>query len=202
VIIERIEVPQIDRDALAKEMEELHERLGREFVFEGNRVLRFKDGDEDVIVDFETMPGTLAPEILSEFGADVVSGAGMWFLMPLTQGLKMTALEPELGAYFGVDRGVLVLAAKKGNDLRLETGDVILEVGENPVNSPSEVMRALRDWEPDTPMEIGIMRRQQEQSLTVEVPDRSLGLLDGGAPINGLRRTSPRVQAWGLRIPD
>jgi hypothetical protein len=176
VLIERIEVPKIDREALEREMEELHERLDQEFVFEDERVLRIQDGEKDVIIDLGALHDELAPEVLSQFGNDVVNGAGMWFLMPMTQGLKMTALEPALGEYFGAQRGVLVLNVETDNALQLEAGDVILQVGGTAVNSPADVMRALRDLEPDSPVDIDIIRHQREERLTVEVPERRFGL--------------------------
>ena len=57
------------------------------------------------------------------------------------QGLNLAAIDADLGRYFGTSTGVLVL----GGGLKgLRSGDVIQRVGGTAVDSPRDVMRALR----------------------------------------------------------
>ena len=70
---------------------------------------------------------------------------------------------------------VLVLKAKDDNDLQLQSGDVILDVGGKEVGKPSDVMRALRDWDPGSNIEIGIKRNGRNVTLDVVLPEKTLG---------------------------
>ena len=84
---------------------------------------------------------------MSELGDFALHDANVWFGLPMARGLKLAEINPDLGAYFKTERGVLVLQAKADNDLQLISGDVILQVGDTEVNSPAEFMRALREFE-------------------------------------------------------
>ena len=93
----------------------------------------------------------------------------------MTRGLKLAEIEPGLGEYFKTDRGVLVLKAADDNDLQLESGDVILDVGDTAVNSPAEFMRALREVEPGEEVVLAIKRERKNKTLKSTMPERKLG---------------------------
>ena len=57
--------------------------------------------------------------------------------------VEVTDLNPELGSYFGVETGVLVL--KAGEESALEAGDVIVAVGDQDVASSRELHEILKD---------------------------------------------------------
>ncbi len=57
--------------------------------------------------------------------------------------VEVTDLNPELGSYFGVDSGVLVL--KASDESALEAGDVIVAVGDHDVASSHELHEKLKD---------------------------------------------------------
>ena len=61
------------------------------------------------------------------------------------RGLRMAAVDSELGRYFATDRGVLVLSAEKSPLQGLRAGDVLLSIDDHDVNEPTDVLRALRD---------------------------------------------------------
>ncbi len=61
-------------------------------------------------------------------------------------GARLADLSPELGAYFGVERGVLVVEVAPETpaaDARLKGGDVIVQIGEQPVANVEELRLAL-----------------------------------------------------------
>jgi C-terminal processing protease CtpA/Prc len=148
VIFERIEVPDIDEVALAAQVEEIAENLEHyEFEFEE----------------------------FSNFGGHAMSEANVWFGLPRAHGLELTSINEGLGAYFETDRGVLVIEARKDNAYELESGDVILSIGSTAVNSPSDMMRALRDVDPGSEIDIEIKRKQRDKTLSVVVPENRLG---------------------------
>lgn len=145
VFIERIEMPEIDEAALEERMQVLRQR--------------FSDGDWEF--EFEDF---------SDFGDAVISGTDIWIGMPLTRGLRMTEIEPGLGRYFDTDQGVLVLQALDDNGLKLQSGDVILRVGNINVTRPADVMRALRDVESGATLQIAIKRDRRDQTLEIQLP--------------------------------
>ena len=166
VIIERINIPDIDEEALRVEVERIRADVDRA------RVLI----ESSAIVDFETdSEWDYKFESLSDFGDGAIREANVWFGLPLTKGLKLAEVDEGLGEYFNTDRGVLVLEAKPDNDLQLESGDVILDVGSKNVDKPSDVMRALRDWESGETIEINVKRNRKNKSLDVVLPERTHG---------------------------
>jgi C-terminal processing protease CtpA/Prc len=148
VIIERIEIPDIDEEAIAAQVAELTEHL------------------EHYEYEFEEF---------SAFGEHAMSEANVWFGLPRAHGLELTSINEGLGTYFKTDRGVLVINAREDNAYGLESGDVILSIGSTAVNSPSDMMRALRDVEPGSEIDIGIKRNRRDKTLAVLVPENRLG---------------------------
>jgi hypothetical protein len=165
--IERIAVPEIDEVALRAQVERIREDLDHaRVIIETNRVAPADDSTESWEYRFETF---------SEFGDEAIREANVWFGLPVTRGLKLAEIDPGLGEYFKTDRGVLVLKALEDNDLQLQSGDVILQVGEKTVDKPSDLMRALREWEPGANIELQIKRDRKNKTLDIVLPEKSLG---------------------------
>jgi S1-C subfamily serine protease len=86
--------------------------------------------------------------------------------------MELVTLNPELGEYFGAERGVLVVRGPAENDiLGLKSGDVILGIGGREVRSPEHAMRILRSFEPEEKLTVQIIRHRQSQTLTGKVPE-------------------------------
>lgn len=101
--------------------------------------------------------------------------AGTWHLPRGWLDMEMVALNPELGEYFGADNGVLVVRAPKRDDtLGLQSGDVILRIGDRDVKSPEHAMRILRSYEPEEELILHIVRRGRSETLTATVPESPL----------------------------
>ncbi len=96
-------------------------------------------------------------------GLPVIYEAFRW------QGLNLASVDAGLGRYFGTQQGVLVLSS--GEELKgLQSGDVIQRVGGAAVDSPREVMRALRDKEAGSKLRFDLMRDRRATAVTVTVP--------------------------------
>lgn len=160
ISIERIEVPRIDTEGLTEQIEQIRIEIEeRGALMESGEFAPHADGYE-----FEFHE-------LSEMGGFALHEANDWFGLPMTQGLKLAEIDPDLGEYFKTDRGVLVLKARSDNDLQLESGDVILQVGDTEVNSPAEFMRALRDFGSGDEFEMDIKRNRKDRTLKTIMPD-------------------------------
>lgn len=96
--------------------------------------------------------------------------------------LSLSALNPELGRYFGIDRGVLILASD-GSDYRdLQAGDVILEVAGNDIESPRQAWRELREGDAGTSQQVTVWRERERMDLSVTVPEHRFAPLPPSAP--------------------
>ena len=86
--------------------------------------------------------------------------------------LELLAVGSELGEYFGTDHGLLVIGAGQDQSLGLEIGDVILEVGDREPKDAKHFLRILRNYDPGETVNLQVMRRQQQLTLSAEVPER------------------------------
>jgi C-terminal processing protease CtpA/Prc len=167
VVVERIEIPEIDQEAMAARIAEMQEKLeNRHYLFatpEGGEL--HLEGDFDI--DFDEF---------SEMAGQAMSEANIWFGLPQTRGLELATINEGLGTYFKTDRGVLVIRANEDNAYGLESGDVILKVGAAEVDSPAELMRALRELNPGEDIELAIKRDRRDRTLKAVMPENRLGL--------------------------
>jgi len=163
ITIERIVVPEIDTEALAEQIEQIRVNIDERRMLMTSRAPAAHGEDHEYEIEFHDM---------SEMGDFALHDANMWFGLPMTQGLKLAEIDPGLGEYFKTDRGVLVLKARADNDLQLQSGDVILQVGDAEVNSPAEFMRTLRDFESGEELSIDIKRDRKSKTLKAVMPDR------------------------------
>ena len=72
--------------------------------------------------------------------------------------LEMVQLNPELGAYFGTEEGVLVLDVDENVTLGLRPGDVVVSIGGRKVDEVSDMQRILASYEEDEAVDFGIWR--------------------------------------------
>jgi len=84
--------------------------------------------------------------------------------------MELVALTPGLGAYFGTDRGVLVVRAPRDATLGLEDGDVILEIGGREPLDVGHALRILASFEPGERLTLTIMREQRRRTLEIDLP--------------------------------
>jgi C-terminal processing protease CtpA/Prc len=177
VVVDRIVTPGantkvvvIDDAALAEKIAEIEQRV-ESFQY------MFTDEDGTRIVFDEEFE--FDDEELSKLGRNALNQANMWFGLSHTAGLELASLNPGLGEYFKAERGVLVLDVKDSNSYGLKSGDVILSVAGTEVSSPAEMIRALRDIEPNAEFEIRIKRDRRDKTLKAVLPDNRLGALMG-----------------------
>ena len=161
---EIIEVPEIDRTALAEKMQRLQEDLERK------RIVISRSGEHEVHVSPEGWEFNY--ETLSDIGEEALYSANVWLGMPMTRGLELAEVDENLGDYFKADHGVLVLKAAKDNELQLMSGDVVLTVAGNRVDKPADLMRELRELESGATLELEIMRKRKSKTIEVVLPER------------------------------
>jgi C-terminal processing protease CtpA/Prc len=169
ITIERIVVPEIDTAALAEQIEQIRVQVDERRAL--REVMRVEPVDGEYEFEFHEM---------SEMGDFALHDANVWFGLPMARGLKLAEIDSDLGEYFKTDRGVLVLKARADNDLQLESGDVILQVGDTEVNSPAEFMRALRGFHSGDEFEIDIKRKRKDRTLKTVMPENRTSFFNSG----------------------
>lgn len=81
-------------------------------------------------------------------------------------GLGLVEVNPELGAYFGTDRGVLVSEVGDDSALGLQPGDVILAIDGRDVRDPAHVRAILDSYRPDEEVTLTIVRQDRRMEVT------------------------------------
>ena len=89
-------------------------------------------------------------------------------------GMELATLTPQLGAYFGTDKGVLVLRAPKNAAFNLQDGDVILSIDGREPTSGSHATRILSSYQAGEKVKLQVMRQKKKMNLEAMVPDRHL----------------------------
>jgi C-terminal processing protease CtpA/Prc len=84
--------------------------------------------------------------------------------------MDLTALNPDLGEYFGSPEGLLVVRAPKGDVLKLKAGDVILKIDGRTPSSPSQAIRILRSYEGGDKVSVEILRQRAKLTVSAEIP--------------------------------
>ncbi len=97
---------------------------------------------------------------------------GHWLLEEWGEA-EFVTLTPELGRYFGADKGVLVARAPEESTLGLRDGDVIVAIGGREPQSGRHAMRILRSYQPGEAVELRILRDRRTQTLNAKVPKRA-----------------------------
>lgn len=87
-------------------------------------------------------------------------------------GMELATLTPQLGAYFGTDKGVLVLRAPHNAVFNLEDGDVILAIDGREPTSGSHATRILGSYQAGEKVKLQVMRQRKKMNLEATVPDR------------------------------
>ncbi len=84
--------------------------------------------------------------------------------------MELVELNPALGAYFGTERGLLVVRAPADDAIALEDGDVIVAIdGREPKNS-AHALKILRTYEGGDTLSLSIYRQQSPMQLRIELP--------------------------------
>jgi S1-C subfamily serine protease len=112
-------------------------------------------------------------------------------------GIELVSLNPDLGEYFGVREGVLVVRAPEDSALALKGGDVILAIGGRKPTSPEHAMRILRSYDAGETVTIDVQRKQKRTTLSWKVPEERDHMFKL-APTPGVRR--PREEPSRYRI--
>lgn len=138
-------------------------------------VVRMQDLDKGLREQVERAREAAAAIDVERIGIDVARAtagaqAAMRRVMPWW-GLNLVPLNPELGRYFGAERGALVVSAAEASPSGLRGGDVITEVAGERVDDPGDALRALRDQPAGKDIPFKVLRERKTLTLNVKAPE-------------------------------
>lgn len=84
---------------------------------------------------------------------------------------ELVPLTPKLGQYFGTDKGLLVVRAPADSRLKLEDGDVIVDIDGRTPSSPSHAFRILGSYQAGEKLTLNVLRQKKKMSFDITVPD-------------------------------
>ncbi len=136
------------------------------------RVLR--DGSSrDFTVVARAAPGYFFGEF-PNFAPEAVPGPrGPLMLHGPVMDMELATLTPQLGRYFGSDKGVLVVRAPADGALKLEDGDVILAIDGREPSSGSHATRILASYQPGEKVTLRIVRMHKTLDIETTLPART-----------------------------
>lgn len=85
-------------------------------------------------------------------------------------GLNLASLNPDLGSYFGTDKGALVLSADDSLKA-LKPGDVVQQVAGQNVQRPEDALRLLRDQPAGSEVKVQVLRQRKPLMLSMKAPE-------------------------------
>jgi S1-C subfamily serine protease len=96
---------------------------------------------------------------------------------------ELVALTPKLGQYFGTDKGLLVVRAPEDSRLKLEEGDVIVDIDGRTPSSASHALRILGSYQAGEKLKLNVLRAKKRMTFDVTVPEdtweKPIGRIEG-----------------------
>ncbi|MBB6096563.1 putative metalloprotease with PDZ domain [Povalibacter uvarum] len=88
---------------------------------------------------------------------------------------EFVKLTPKLGQYFGTEKGLLVVRAPRDSRLKLEEGDVIVDIDGRVPSSSSHAMQILSSYEPGEKLQLNVLRMKKKLTVDVTIPENARG---------------------------
>ncbi len=88
---------------------------------------------------------------------------------------EFVKLTPKLGQYFGAEKGLLVVRAPRDSRLKLEEGDVIVDIDGRVPSSSSHAMQILSSYEPGEKLQLNVLRMKKKLTVDVTIPEDTRG---------------------------
>jgi len=84
---------------------------------------------------------------------------------------ELVPMTPKLGQYFGTDKGLLVVRAPSDSRLKLEDGDVIVDIDGRTPSNPAHAFRILGSYQAGEKLKLNVLRQKRKMSFDITIPD-------------------------------
>ena len=114
---------------------------------------------------------------------------------------ELVPMTAKLGQYFGTETGLLVVRAPDDSRLKLEDGDVIVDIDGRVPSSPSHALRILSSYQAGEKLKLNILRTKKRMSFEVTVPEDTWEKRFDGARFERGLRYAPEGVIEALPVP-
>jgi predicted metalloprotease with PDZ domain len=84
---------------------------------------------------------------------------------------ELVPITPKLGQYFGTEKGLLVVRAPDDSRLKLEDGDVIVDIDGRTPSNASHALRILSSYQAGEKLKLNVLRQRKMMSFDVTIPE-------------------------------
>jgi S1-C subfamily serine protease len=124
---------------------------------------------------FTTFARTMPPMFRGGPAAGAMAFGGPGFAFGAVEGAfgsaELVPLTPKLGQYFGTDKGLLVVRAPGDSRLKLEDGDVIVDIDGRSPSNPLHALRILSSYQAGEKLKLNVLRMKKKMSFDITVPE-------------------------------
>lgn len=117
---------------------------------------------------------------------------------------ELVPMTPKLGQYFGTEQGLLVVRAPDDARLKLEEGDVILDIDGRTPTSVGHALRILSSYQAGEKLKLNVLRAKKKMSFDITVPEskweKPLGMLHPSEFAEEMSVTAPMPAAVAMPI--
>lgn len=153
---------------------DLARRIEAEIAARGDEIAAAREAGEAARREVEAHRGEMARAQREAARAAREAARSLQIRMPWW-GLNLASLDKDLAAYFGTERGALVLSARGDAFPGLRGGDVLQAIDGKRVDDPEDAMRQLRDAKPGSTVSLQVLRQNKTVTLSLKAPEfRSL----------------------------
>lgn len=107
---------------------------------------------------------------------------------------ELVPLTPKLGQYFGVDKGLLVVRAPADARLKLEEGDVIVDIDGRVPSSPTHALRILGSYQAGEQLKLNVLRMKKRVAFDITIPEDKRGRFPEGKFERSMERSRFNVE--------
>ena len=83
---------------------------------------------------------------------------------------ELVPMTPKLGQYFGSDKGLLVVRAPGDARLKLEEGDVIVDIDGRVPSNPSHALQILGSYQAGEKLKLNVLRMKKRITFDITIP--------------------------------
>jgi C-terminal processing protease CtpA/Prc len=84
---------------------------------------------------------------------------------------ELVPLTPKLGQYFGTEEGLLVVRAPMDSRLKLEDGDVIVDIDGRTPSNPAHALRILSSYQAGEKLKLNVLRTKKRMTFDITIPE-------------------------------
>jgi S1-C subfamily serine protease len=111
----------------------------------------------------------------SDFGPmreyEIKHGVGQMMRGPFGA-MELVPLSPKLGQYFGTEKGLLIVRVPPDKELKLEDGDVLMDIDGRIPSNASHAFRILGSYQAGEKVKLNVLRQRKKLAIDITVPEQ------------------------------